>query len=81
MTAPADPTRVDEEWEELRKLRDPDGDSIEFDIVDGETLDIAIKQGPHEICRLGLSTAQLDVLIDRLQRIRLRLKPPPGTDG
>lgn len=65
----------DDEWETLRKLVDPDGDSIEFDLVDSETVDIAIKQGPHEVCRLGLTNVQLDVLIDRLQRVRLRMKP------
>ena len=68
-------TSPDEEWETLRKIVDPDGDSIEFDIVDGETADIAIKQGTREICRLGLTGVQLDVLIDRLARIRQRLKP------
>ena len=68
----------DEEWETLRKILDPDGDSIEFDIVDGEVVDIAIKQGPREICRLGLTVGQLDVLIDRLQRIRQRMKPQEG---
>ena len=65
----------DEEWETLRKIVDPDGDSIEFDIVDSATLDIAIKQGPREVCRLGLTSGQLDVLIDRLQRIRQRMQP------
>ena len=68
-------TFPDDEWETLRKIVDPDGDAIEFDIVDGETVDIAIKQGPREVCRLGLTSAQLDVLIDRLARIRQRLKP------
>jgi hypothetical protein len=71
----SDATNPDEEWETLRKRADPDGDSIEFDIVDSETVDIAIKQGPHEVCRLGLTTVQLDVLIDRLARIRQRMKP------
>ena len=63
----------DEEWETLRKIIDPDGDSIEFDIVD-DGVDIAIKQGPREVCRLGLTSVQLDVLIDRLARIRQLMK-------
>ena len=71
----SDTTSPDEEWESLRKIVDPDGDAIEFDIVDGETVDIAIKQGSREICRLGLTGVQLDVLIDRLVRVRQRLKP------
>ena len=76
MTAPTGPTNPDEEWETLRKIVDPDGDAIEFDIVDdGATVDIAIKQGPREVCRLGLTSEQLDVLIDRLARIRQRMKP------
>ena len=63
----------EDDWETLRRLADPDGDSIEFTIVDG-TVDVSIKQGPREVCCLALTATQLDVLIDRLQRVRRRIK-------
>ena len=63
----------EDDWETLRRLADPDGDSIEFAITDG-VVDVSIKQGPREVCCLALTAAQLDVLIDRLQRVRRRIK-------
>ena len=63
----------EDDWEELRRLTDPDGDSIEFSITDG-VVDVSIRQGPREVCCLVLTAQQLDVLVDRLQRIRRRLK-------
>ena len=62
-----------DDWEVLRRLTDADGDSIEFAIADG-IVDVSIKQGPREVCCLALTATQLDVLIDRLQRIRRRLE-------
>jgi hypothetical protein len=56
-------------------IRHPDGDSIVLDVMDGETVDLAIKQGPHEICCLAFTGPQLDVLIDRLQLARSKVKP------
>jgi hypothetical protein len=62
-------------WETLRKLVHPDGDAIELDIIDGEFVDLTVKQGPHEICRLAFTGPELDVLVDRLQRARRKVKP------
>lgn len=58
-------------WE--GKLAHPDGDAIELDVIDNELVDLTIKQGPHEICRLAFTGKELDVLIDRLQRARLKV--------
>ena len=64
-----------DDWDTLRKLTDPDGDSIEFEIGnDNDRVDVTIKQGPHEVCCLVLTGAQLDELIDRLQRVRKWVK-------
>lgn len=59
----------------LQPLQHPDGDSIEFDIVDGELIDFTIKQGPHERCKLALTYAEAGIVIDRLQRARRKVKP------
>ncbi len=56
-------------------LRHPSGDAFELDVVDGEMVNVAIKQGPHEICCLAFTGPQLDVLIDRLQHARSKVKP------
>jgi hypothetical protein len=65
--------RDDANWEALRKLVHPDGDAIELDIIDGKFVGLMVKQGPHEICRLAFSGDELDVLIDRLQRVRKKV--------
>ena len=67
------PGEYEDDWETLRRLTDPDGDSIEFSINDG-VLDVSIRQGPREVCCLVLTAQQLDVLVDRLQRIRRQVK-------
>lgn len=58
-----------------RKLRHSDGDAIELDIIDGELVSLTVKQGPHEICRLAFTGAELDVLIERLACARQKAKP------
>ncbi len=58
-----------------RTIRHPSGDAIELDVVDAELVDVAIKQGPHEICRLVFTGPELDVLIEGLQHARTKVKP------
>ena len=59
----------------MTKLRHPDGDAIDINIVDGELVSLAVKQGPHEICKLAFTYDELGALIDRLQDVRWRIKP------
>jgi len=59
----------------VTKLLHPDGDAINIDIVDGELITLAIKQGPHEICRLAFTYDEMGALIDRLQDARWKVKP------
>jgi hypothetical protein len=59
----------------VEKLLHPDGDSIDIDIIDDELVGVAIKQGPHEICKLALTYAEMEVLISGLQRARRKVKP------
>lgn len=66
--------RNNESWKALRKLVHPDGDAIELAVIDSEVVDLTIRQGPHEICCLAFTGAELDVLIERLQIARRRLR-------
>lgn len=56
-------------------LRHPDGDSIDVAVVDGDLVGVTIKEGPHEICRLGLTYDEAGILIRQLQRTRRRVRP------
>lgn len=69
--------RIDNEnWEELSRIVHPHGDAIELDIINGEFVELAVKQGGlHEVCCLGFTGPQLDVLIGRLQTARQKMKP------
>lgn len=67
--------RDDPNWTLLQKLRHPDGDSIDVDVIDGELVGVAIKQGPHEIGKLALTYDETGALISRLQRARRKVKP------
>lgn len=59
----------------MMKLKHPDGDAIDIDVIDGELVGVAVKQGPHEICKLAFTYAELSTLIDRLQDARWKIKP------
>jgi hypothetical protein len=67
---------ADPNWTLLEKLRHPDGDSIEVDVNDDDALiGVAIKQGPHEICKLALTYIEAGIVIRSLQRARRKVKP------
>jgi hypothetical protein len=62
-------------WTLLQKLRHPDGDSIDVGIIDKELVGVAIKEGPHEICKLALTYDETGDLLSKLQRARRKVKP------
>lgn len=58
----------------LRKLRHPDGDSIEISVVNDELVGLVVKQGPHEVCQLAFTYDELTVLIQNLRFAQRKVK-------
>lgn len=58
----------------MSKLVHSDGDAIDIVAIDTELVAVTIQQGPHEICRLTFTGGELDVLIERLQRERKKVR-------
>lgn len=60
--------------QQVQQLRHPDGDSIDVAVIDGELIGVTIRQGPHELCKLALTHAEIGILIRQLVRARRKVK-------